>query len=203
MYDSFDNTYQVRLNTSTFNFNNHWWCLISTAILIGNDCEYLVDSFFSGHNRNWFPVKNYVSWRQNSKFIFVTSSNSVFVFLLLVQLLFFSHWTVLFLTHTETAFVHCYCDQECCIPLDNPPFLCSFPPSTWVFFLSFLPFHLLSHHRFEIKHLTWSRAEGWWQVKGDYFFLPSQRPRQLALSGAYSLPACTTCSPFSLFIFSH
>lgn len=128
MYDSFDNTYQVRLNTSTFNFNNHWWCLISTAILIGNDCEYLVDSFFSGHNRNWFPVENYVSWRQNSKFIFGTTSTSVFVLLLLVQLLFFSHWIMLFLTHTETAFVRCYCDQECCIPLDNPSFLCSYLP---------------------------------------------------------------------------
>lgn len=84
--------------------------------------------FFSGHNRNWFPVENYVSWRQNSKFIFGTTSTSVFVLLLLVQLLFFSHWIMLFLTHTETAFVRCYCDQECCIPLDNPSFLCSYLP---------------------------------------------------------------------------
>uniref|UniRef100_A0AAQ5ZU72 RAB41, member RAS oncogene family n=1 Tax=Amphiprion ocellaris TaxID=80972 RepID=A0AAQ5ZU72_AMPOC len=36
------------------------------------------------------------------------------------------------------------------------------------------------------------------QVKGDYLFLPPLRPRQLALSGGHSLPACTTLSLFSL-----
>ena len=49
------------------------------------------------------------------------------------------------------------------------------------------------HSCFEIKPLTWSGEEVWWQVKGDYLFLPDV-PRQLALSGGHSLPACTTLS---------
>lgn len=56
------------------------------------------------------------------------------------------------------------------------------------------------HSWFEIKHLTWSREEGWWQVKGDYLFLPPQA--RTALSLWWSFPFLhALCSLCLLYLF--
>lgn len=67
-----------------------------------------------------------------------------------------------------------YCPSWTLHLLYRPPFLylsCCLNTS----FLPLLPTpaSILFIPVFEIKHLTWSREEGWWQVKGIYLFISS------------------------------
>lgn len=57
MYDSFDNTYQVRTPPSDF--------LSSDGA--PNSSYLLLSRPLQGHNRNRLPVENHVPWRQNSR----------------------------------------------------------------------------------------------------------------------------------------
>lgn len=118
---------------------------------------------FSGHNRNRFPVKNHVPWRQNSEF-------------------YFQHFNI-----KSVPFVGA-CSCFCLDGVLPGPFLffCLFLPSTQVFFLSFLPRHLF------ISFLFWNltpylikrrRVDDKWRVIIYLFiYLFPSRPRHLALS---------------------